>query len=139
MKFMPRSRATRTLARASLRSTGRNSCPSEEAPNDRTGRVRPVRPRGRRSTCGISTGRCRHRMEREVAPGAPSGRCRRGLAAGPLPFRVEVQLADGLHRQVEMARVVQQRLEAMMEVEPPRRFIDGPDLDGVQAEIIRQA
>src|SRR4051794_3889987 len=47
MKFMPRSRATRTERRASLRSTGRNSCPIEEAPKLSQENSRPVRPSGR--------------------------------------------------------------------------------------------
>src|SRR5215211_189440 len=49
MKFMPRSSATRTLRSASPTSTCRNSCPSDDAPKLRTGTVRPVLPRGRRS------------------------------------------------------------------------------------------
>src|SRR5688572_25243567 len=47
MKFMPQSSATRTVRSASLISTLRNSCPSEEAPKLRTGSFRPVLPSGR--------------------------------------------------------------------------------------------
>src|SRR5947209_11166923 len=49
MKFMPQSSATWTARRASLTSTGRNSCPSDDAPKLSTGKVRPVFPSGRRS------------------------------------------------------------------------------------------
>ena len=52
MKFMPRSRATRTDRKASLRSTGRNSWPSDEAPKLSTGSFRPVLPRSR---CSMMT------------------------------------------------------------------------------------
>ena len=53
MKFMPRSSATRTERTASFKSTGRNSCPRDEAPKLRTGSVRPVLPSERRSIGSI--------------------------------------------------------------------------------------
>ena len=49
MKFMPRSRATRTERNASLKSTGRNSWPSDEAPKLSEDNCKPVRPSGRNS------------------------------------------------------------------------------------------
>src|SRR5437868_717378 len=53
MKFIPESRATCTDCSASPTSTCRNSCPSDEAPKLRTGSVRPVLPRTRRSMGSI--------------------------------------------------------------------------------------
>src|SRR5258706_8265200 len=47
MKFIPLSSATCTDARASFTSTTRNSAPSDEAPNERIGRFKPVLPSAR--------------------------------------------------------------------------------------------
>src|SRR5687767_2376727 len=52
MKFMPRSRATRTARMASPRSMARNSAPSDDAPKLSQDRFRPVLPSGRVCTEG---------------------------------------------------------------------------------------
>src|SRR5579859_2466150 len=70
MKFIPRSRATRTERRASSRSTWRNSAPSDEAPKLRKGSFKLVLP----------SWRCSIVAHREKDPAATKARRQEGNA-----------------------------------------------------------
>src|SRR5690242_17349416 len=111
MKLSPQSNATRTERSASSRATGRNSCPSDDAPKLRIGSCNPVLPKGRvfmRRNVTTKTdfgklGLARSHGEQHIGPKRLVTRLDGEHMIGRLHVRVKIPFQDRLQLERETA------------------------------------